>query len=199
MSNPQGQRSKVIKKKNSVGPEEPVDITLVRTKKGVVEFGREFDDDDVDWIRGLRLTVKNKSIKNINYVKFHLYFERPKGDSSPPLLHSIVYGSKASPSKVPRILAPDRAVDLTLPGSSYDAIKRALSRLGYSAVANHVEIALAEVVFDDDSMWSNGYWFRRDPTDRQNWIPFDRAFTRSYHPVQNSGSPTIIVPNQRKE
>lgn len=174
-SEPQGAQDRVIeKKKNSPSGVEPVEITLVRTKrKREVGFGKPFQDDD-EWFQGLTVTAKNISTKNITYIKIYFSFERPEdsdGSTYPPLIHSLVYGSHAfGRSKDSKSLARGNSIDLSLSDSSYASLKRALRKLGYPASIDRLQMYLSEVIFEDETMWANGYWFRRDPTDHQNWI-----------------------------
>ncbi len=44
----------------------------------------------------------------------------------------------------------------------------------HPASINRLQMYLSEVIFEDDTMWVNGYWFRRDPRDPQNWIRIQR-------------------------
>lgn len=56
----------IEKRTNSAIPNEPVAITLAKTKKGVVEFGKAFKDEDNDWLKGFTLRAKNSKGDNLH-------------------------------------------------------------------------------------------------------------------------------------
>lgn len=185
---PAGQERLIERKKNSPGGDEPVQLTLVRTKrKADLVFGRAFHDDD-EWIQGLTITATNTTRKPITYIKVYFSFERPNNpEGYPPLLHSLVYGTKVLVSnKNSKRLIPGKSIDLTLTDSSYSSLKRALRKLGYPASINRLQMYLSEVAFDDDTSWANGYWFRRDPADPQNGSqPFNRKAALCKDNIEN--------------
>jgi hypothetical protein len=45
-----------------------------------------------------------------------------------------------------------------------------LAQLGYPPSAKHIKFYLSQVIFDDNTMWSLGYWYQRDPANSENWI-----------------------------
>ena len=171
---PQASRDRIIERKtNAATGDEPVEITLVKTKrKSGLAFGRTFQDDD-EWFQGVTITAKNVSTKNITYINIHFTFDRPddsEGNANPPLVHSLVFGTKNATASQKERLAPGSSVALSLGDLTYASLKRALAKLGYPSSLKRVQMNLSEVAFDDDTLWANGYWFRRDPTDPQNWI-----------------------------
>jgi hypothetical protein len=163
----------VEKKSNSAFRNEPVEITVIRTKQNNRRFGEKFKDDD-EWIQGLTVTAKNVSLKNVLYINVHLSFERPENSenaSSPTFVHSLIFGSMNPPTGTHSdVLAAGESVDISLPQRSYTAIKGALRKVGYPPSITHVKVYLTQVLFDDDTRWTNGYWYQRGPAVRENWI-----------------------------
>jgi hypothetical protein len=158
---------------NSAVPNEPVEITLAKTKKGVVKFGKPFNDEDNDWLKGFTLTAKNIYHKAITYIDVTYSFERPKDDVNRDqlrLVDTLTYGRLASkPGDMQ--LKPGESTDLVLTDSRHDFLKNVLVQAGYPPSIKHIKFYLAQVIFEDGTMWSLGYWYRRDPTNAENWIP----------------------------
>ena len=165
----------IEKKDNSALPNEPVAITLAKTKNRTVEVGKPFKDEDNEWTKGLTLRAKNISQRSITYIDVSFSFERPKNDDTserPPLVHSLIYGSLASKRENQlKLLRPGESADLMLPDSTHDILKQALIEAGYPASIKHIKFYLSQVVFEDGSMWSLGYWYQKDPANPENWIP----------------------------
>jgi hypothetical protein len=65
----------IQKTTNSAIRNEPVAITLVKTKKGEVQPGKAFKDDDSDWLKGFTLTAQNISQRTITYIDVTYSFE----------------------------------------------------------------------------------------------------------------------------
>lgn len=172
----------IEKRVNSADQSEPIEMTLVRTKKTIRRFGHKFIDDP-EWVKGLTVTVKNTSKKTVTYISVQLTFVRPaitENSDEPPLAHSLVFGSKdVEISKRMKLLAPNDSTDLVLSDRSYGALNVALRKLGYSDALNHLQIYLAQVVFNDDTMWTNGYWFKRLPSNPDVWLPIEKEETIS--------------------
>lgn len=162
----------IEKKTNSAIPNEPVAIVLARIKKGVVEIGKTFEDGDNDWTKGFTLRAQNISPKTITYIDVVYIFERPKGEANtelPPLVDSLTFGSlNLNPNQLK--LGPKESTDLALPDSTHDILKKALAQAGYPSSIKRIRFYLSQVVFEDETMWSLGYWYQRDRTNGGNWI-----------------------------
>ena len=74
----QGQERLVMDKSRS---DAPVKITLIKTKKRVVDNNKKFVDDD-DWLEGLTLRVLNRSDKTVTFVAVQLIFGRTEDQES---------------------------------------------------------------------------------------------------------------------
>jgi hypothetical protein len=177
----QSQERIIEKRSTSATPDEPVKITIVKTKKGVVGLGEKFQDDD-EWFKGLIIKVENSSGKNITYINIEISFERPQDNDTihePPLVHSLTYGSRISLTGNPaqfevNRLVPGETVDLVLSDIKYDRLKTILNKLKYPPSIKHLQMYIGEVIFDDNTSWSAGHMFRRDPNDPEKWIPLEQ-------------------------
>jgi hypothetical protein len=159
----------------------PVSITAVKTKKGFVEVGKKFSDEE-DWLRSFTVRVKNTSGKNVSYVSVMVIFPRPKGQEGSevaPFGDSIRYGgdalsSPSVPGGVP-VIPPDETVDITWSERSYDANLLLLEKLKYPKSLKKVRVYVEEVGFQDGTVWSGGRFFKRDPDDPKRLIPLEQA------------------------
>lgn len=176
------EQERIIEKRlNSVTPNEPVSLGVVRTKKGIVEIGKKFKAED-DWLKGLTVRVNNVSDKDIRYISVNFSFERPEDHETaddPPLVHSLTYGSRtrtpddATQSRRKGTLAPGDSVEISLPDETYEVLERALKKLKYPPGVKRLRMYLTEVIFDDGTAWVSGYWFRSDPENPDMRVPSD--------------------------
>lgn len=183
-------------------PNEPVKITLVKTKKGVTKLGEKFSEDDDDWFKGLIVRVENISNKPINYISVMLVILRPKEQEAAglhPFGEPLGYGispfhSQDSPSKPVQAIAPGGSVELVLTDESFEENKNLLKRLGFSDSIKRIELSLQEVGFEDGTVWSGGELWKRDsdnpdkliPLSQPNqWLLLSRASNKSL-PVRTS-------------
>src|SRR3712207_6256093 len=58
---------KVVKK--SSHRDEPIKIVKVKNKKGELPLGKKFRSYDAEWLRGLTITVRNDSGKDITHIR----------------------------------------------------------------------------------------------------------------------------------
>jgi hypothetical protein len=160
----------IEKRTNSAIPNEPVAITLAKTGKGAVPFNKPFKDDNSDWLKGFTLTAKNISQRTITYIDVTYSFVRSKGDANsdqPALVDTLTFGSLANNQKK---LNPGDSTELVLSDATHDFLKAGLSQLGYPSSPKHIRFYVSQVIFEDGTMWSLGYWYQRDPADAQKWI-----------------------------
>lgn len=157
--------------------DEPVKVTKIKVKGRAVKLGESFSEGS-DWLRGLTVSVKNTSVgKSIQFIELILDLsERPDDESAPAW--TISYGRPLSATAAAgetRPVAPGETVDLVLSGDEYDTLADSLAGSGYRGDINKVEITLAQVVFDDGTIWSAGKLWRKDPDDPDKLKPVARA------------------------
>jgi hypothetical protein len=156
---------------------EPLRIKAIKGKKGAINVGEKFLDDD-DWLKGLTFNVENISGKNIIYIELELDFPKAN-DDPPPLLFSIVYGSRplldgTLAANAPPPIKPGEEIELSLSDSEHAPLRKLLEELGYPKSIKQAVFSVGNVIFDDLLMWSNGRLMRRDPNNPRRWVPLNR-------------------------
>jgi len=161
---------------------EPVRVISAKTKKkGIVDLGRPFTEDD-DWLDGFTVTVFNGSEKVVTAVTISMIFPRPPGDTRNKFAQDLYFGfspirteyARRDPKKV---IEPGKTVDLEVRPQIYNGVKAALQRLGYPLIINRIELTVLEVGFEDGSVLLSGTLFNQDPN--------------------HSGDPTKKIPAQK--
>jgi hypothetical protein len=154
---------------------EPVKIIVTKIKGKDVKLGEKFPEDD-DWLKGFKINVLNVSDKPIIFVNLRLDFPIPEDSAIDfPSSFEFEYGrspqvpAEARPSDFPPPIGVGETREMTLSDKDYDKLIEFLSRTHYPRSIKNVELVLEQVLFDDDSMWSAGGTFRRDPNNPGTW------------------------------
>lgn len=162
---------------------EPVRVISAKTKKkGIVDLGRPFTEDD-DWLDGFIVTVFNGSEKVVTAVTISMIFPRPPGDTRNKFAQDLYFGfspirpeyARRDPKKV---IKPGKTVDLEVRPQIYNSVKAALQRLGYPLSIDSIELTMLEVGFEDGSVLLSGTLFIQDPNhpgDPTKKIPAQKA------------------------
>jgi hypothetical protein len=123
-----------------------------------------------DWMKGLAITLKNTSDKNIVYAMVMLHF--PETDSAgQPMGSPMVFGRAPKDSNdrnYKAVLKPGEEAEITLTDAEYESLQSFLRGMAFSRVSS-VELLLDAVVFDDDTLWSQGMQMRRDANNPKQW------------------------------
>jgi hypothetical protein len=138
------------------------------------ESKEDFDGDD-DWMRGLAVTFKNMSNKNIVYFRLLLQFPET-GAAGPMMAHPMIFGSMPKDSNdrsYDNLLKPVEDVEIALTDDSYSSLRSFLKNGSFDKISN-VRLFLETVIFDDDIMWLGGDEWRRNPNDPNQWFPIDK-------------------------
>lgn len=181
--NPKADRTNerlIQKTTNSATRNEPVEFTLVKTKKRDVQPGKAFEDADNDWLKGFTVRAQNTSQRTITYIDVTFSFERTKGDANsdqPRLIDTLIYGSMSNTPNQAK-LRPGESADLVLSDSRLDVLKQILAQTGYPASIRHIKFFLGQVIFEDGTMWSLGHWYQRDPKNAEKWIEIPEVAKR---------------------
>lgn len=190
----QGQERMIVKKLD-FNP--PVKITGVRTKKGVIKTDEKFVDDD-DWFKGLTVSVTNTSGRPVTYIDVEVLYQRPQDQAQePPFVTHLEYGrmykwpEKSDPPKAKPIL-PGRTIDLAISETDFDYFKSSLRELGYPAGLKGIEVRVIEVGYDDDTLWSGGRMWRRDPKAPKGWSLIEEKISGARGDMSESGSKAAV-------
>jgi hypothetical protein len=155
-----------------------------KTASVATEHREEIDSDgDDNWLKGLVVHLRNRSNKNIIYFNFHLTF--PETDvSGARLSHSLHFGSyPEKPSEKPsenqntvastfKVLKPGEETEIALSDYDHTAFYDLLQRHNLTHVTD-LHIILQQVIFDDDTSWLGGSFFKRDPLNPDAWVNVD--------------------------
>jgi hypothetical protein len=138
------------------------------------EFTKDFEGDD-DWMRGLAITFKNTSNKNIVYVSVYLLF--PETESAGPIMgFPLQYGRfprKPSIGNYDSLLEPGVEMELVLTDDKHNDLQSFLKSRSFNKV-NSLKLHLDTVIFEDDIMWMGGDLMKRDPNNPNQWIPITK-------------------------
>ena len=130
-----------------------------------------FDGDD-DWMKGLTVSFKNTSDRNIVYFRLDLMFPETEGPK-PMMAFPLIFGRRpkdAEDRNYDRLLAPGEEVELSLTDERYGRLRNFLKNGSFDKVTS-VRLFLETVIFDDDIMWNGGDLYRRNQNDPNNWLP----------------------------
>ncbi len=151
------------------------------------EVGSEKVKDDgtvfagPDWVKNLRFTVKNISSKRIGFFQINLVV--PKNDRHPSrVVFPVRFGAvffvsgrdnlKDEAEKKRTFLSPGESVVVSVGEHEIKVFTASLKKTG-SEDFDSVTVQVLEVQFDDDTGWSLGWEWRRDPTNRERNIPLN--------------------------
>ena len=168
LGNARRKEEKVIKK--SSFRDEPIKIVKVKNKKGELPMGKKFQTDDAEWLRGLTITVRNDSGKDISHLNFSLFFPRTANGATGQSSYTYDFTYGVSPTsehyEESRKRQPDRVIkkgeeyDLTLSDERLNYINKILAWLEYPPNIREVEVWINEIGFDDGSVWKGGSYFQ---------------------------------------
>lgn len=160
--------------KHQASTEDPIKIIKVKNKGALINVtGNTLADDD--WLKGLTVSVKNTSGKFISFVELELHFvgpEKPVGEVFS--IYPIIYGTPLPPPEpssveVANIIAPGEIFDVVLADDEYERLRTFLDRTNYPKSIKDVELKIYEVIFNDNTKWTAGSLFRRDPNNPDEW------------------------------
>ena len=169
----QQSRERVIRRL-PIEKNEPIGITSVKVNDRAVLSNQKFVADD-DWLRGLVISVRNKTDKLILYASIQLQFPRPVAKERFSIF-DMSYGNRGLPQRPPTPseklvgLAPGETVDIVLSSEEFATLRQFLTGTGYPPSIKTMDLRIDQVIFEDDTMWSGGTSLRRDPKDPGTWI-----------------------------
>lgn len=162
---------------------EPVEIAEVRVNGQPISFDKEFSADD-NWLRSLTVSIKNRSNKTILFASIRLRFPRATGLEEAVSVHDMFWGDGSLQTQLPNrekqadSLKPGDSNDIKFSAQQFTDLMNFLRGTHYPFSIDHVDLSVAHVIFDDDSMWYVGTFLQRDPTDPSKWLNTERAKTR---------------------
>src|SRR5262249_60993212 len=133
-------------------------------------------DADGDWLKDLTIKIKNTSGKTITWMLVNLLFPEVTKDGS-IALHQIFLGVDPDhPFNRPELrVAPDETFEIPL-SPKYEDLRHLVNVIGSGmAIENvfKVEVEFHAALFDNDTRFEVGQWYRRDSNDPHKWIRID--------------------------
>jgi hypothetical protein len=153
--------------------ERPLDVAEASTGGQRITFGDKFIATD-DWMRSLKLSIRNTSPKRILYAEVTFFFPRPSGSKELPAVFTHFYGNRALLTRPPNVdeqtvgIAPGETVEIGFSEQKYLDIRKFFNEVRFPSV-ERVGLMLGRVIFEDDTAWYGGD-MRRDPRDPTSWV-----------------------------
>jgi hypothetical protein len=150
---------------------EPVEIIDTRVDGQSITLGQKFKAND-DWIKTLVFTVKNKSDKRILFTSIDLFLPRHEG-SNP--MFDLFYGNWGLQNRRPTSgeqsigIAPGETVEIGLSAQRLVGFTSFLKDSHVSQSIEKIDVRFGSVIVEDDTMWSRGAYFHRDPSNPARW------------------------------
>jgi hypothetical protein len=176
----QGERGRMIKR--FALPSDPVDEITPEVGGKAVRFNGVFKAGH-DWLKGLKVKLRNRSGKNIVFAEAQLNI--PKIGTMPlPFAVPVRYGQPPA-LDTPPVASPaphGEVFELSLSDNAYDTTMNFLAEHQVTDVVG-VEMSNLMIVYDDDTAWGDRVMFRRDRTRPYSWKSAGRA-----KPVDEGGN-----------
>lgn len=162
----QGARGRMIKR--FALPSDPVDEVTPEVGGKVVRFNGVFNAGH-DWLKGLKVKLRNRSGKNIIFAEALLNVPK-SGTMELPLGIPVRYGQPPA-LDAPLEVNPVRHAEdfkLSLSDQIFDSIMTFLAEHQVTDVVG-VEMSHLMIVYEDDTAWNDGTALRRDRTRPYSW------------------------------
>lgn len=150
-------------------------------------FGEKFVADD-DFMKGLTISIKNRSNKRILLAVFDFFFPPPPNSQSKLSVFRLADGNFGllwdhSPTEAERLvgIAPGEKADIACVGREYDNFQKFYDAIGRPNV-ERLDLRLRTLVFEDDTMWDLGDYFRRNPDKPDKWLALEQPPRQSLNP-----------------
>jgi hypothetical protein len=167
---------KVILQDVPFNGKDPLEITEIKVKGRERKAGEGFVEDG-EWLNDTTFKLTNKYSKPIAYLQINVNF--------PEILSKKVLGATfqyqiflgrhpehKSDERPELLIMPGDTIEVSL-ASEYAEIKRMieLTKTPVNSI-NRIVIKLSEAAFNDDTLYSGGRMYERnpDPTGRQKWL-----------------------------
>lgn len=166
-------RERMIKRL-SVERNEPFEIIDIKVNGEPVALNSKFVADD-DWLKGLVISVKNKSAKPILYASIYFKFP-PRGDVEESMSGRVLQWGDSSLKTDPpksgetnKSLRPGETVQLALSPEEFAAFKIFLSAMEYKEPIQQITLSIDQTIFADDTMWYRGEQHVRTQGTPSHW------------------------------
>ena len=123
-----------------------------------------------DWVKNLRVSVRNVSDRAVTGVIAFLIFDYPGLSESQGISLSVASRRKGLREEP---LAPGSEAEFEVRGDTYDVTFTALRKRVGGVTVSRAVFHIVSVSLGNDLRWKAGTFLRRDPNDPQRWTPVD--------------------------
>jgi len=171
VQDPNAKRDRVAVRR--VTSSEPFELIEPLVKGRKISFGQKFEETG-DWLQSLQFKIRNKSDKQIIYIRVLLTFPETQSPGNPMRAYDVYFGQKPNERihrSSPLLLSRGDIVNFALSQKQIENIDSLLQGGGFSgADITRLEFWIAEVVFADGLMWRGGNLFHQDPSNPERWV-----------------------------
>jgi len=158
----------------------PVEISFqlkgqpLTNEKLLDQFHSNDFDADGDWLKDLVIKIKNTSGKTITWMLVNLLFPEVTKDGA-IALHQVFLGvDPDAPFNRPELrVAPNETFEIPL-STKYEDLRKLVKVIGSGMAIEDVlkvEVEFHAALFDDETRFQMGLWYRRDQNEPHKWIP----------------------------
>ncbi|HXM50339.1 MAG TPA: hypothetical protein VN956_21030 [Pyrinomonadaceae bacterium] len=157
-----GQQNKKRVEKHKTFLKLPLEVFEAKIGDRPIALGEQFDGD-LDWLKGLKIKVKNKSDKTITWASIFFIFPETRL-IGPVMMDQLFIGQRSdiSPKNPPLDLKPGEEMELPLE-SHFNSIKQLIESHSRLDLVNDVDIEVHEVMFADGTLYSGGSMWKPNP------------------------------------
>ena len=167
--------------KLAVIPGQPVKVVEVKVGGRAVKPADTFTADN-NWLKGLRLKLKNTSGRSITALQIEFIIpESVTGRNA--ILQPIVYGRESFGAGCARVSTVTKAIlngdnlEMVFSAEDYSRVRQLLADMGVNTPISDIEIRVGMTVFNDGTAWSEGHQLRRDDSRPGQWTVARRPRT----------------------
>ncbi len=150
----------------------PLEVIQAKVGENVIEWGEQFDGDNSEWLKQLKITIKNTSDKTITWASIFLWFPETR-QSGPIMVAQLFIGqlSDMITKNPPLDLKPGKELEVSVE-PNFTSIKKLIESRSRLDQVNEVDIELQEVMFDDGTLYSADAIWKLNPETNspRKWI-----------------------------
>ncbi len=153
---------------------EPVEIVSVGNSRKTVKLNEKFTQD-MEWLKGFKVIVKNKFNKDITYILLKLEFPETTASGN-IMVFPLNYGNSpiaAVKNEKVEAVKPGKTVELALTEKNYEQLRSFIETRHLLDDLSKAEVRVGIILFEDGTGWSAGDFVRQDPDKPGKFIPLD--------------------------